>query len=163
MHHLHIREAGDADLPALVAAMGQGTYFTDRLARQRNGHGLLLTAWLGDRPVGDVYLWQEPAEEPEIRDRLPRTPLLTHLEVHRDHRNRGVGTALLRAAERELATQNHDWVALAVEQHNDRVADFYDHRGYREWPFGVVACLTLPENGEARKVEVCRILVKGLS
>jgi ribosomal protein S18 acetylase RimI-like enzyme len=163
MRHPHIREADDTDLVALVEHLGQREYFTDRLARQAAKRGILLTAWQDARPLGDVYLWLEPAEEPEIRDRLPGVPLLTHLEVHRDHRHLGLGTALVGAAERELADQGHDRVALAVEQHNDAVARFYDHLGFREWPFGLVTCLTHPENGEPRMVEICRILVKGLS
>lgn len=163
MRDPHIRRAGDEDLVALVAHLGQRAYFTDRLARQADDLGVLLTAWQDDRPVGDVYLWLEPAEEPEIRDRLPGIPLLTHLEVHRDHRHLGLGTALIGAAEQELAGRGHDRVALAVEQNNDAVARFYDNRGYQEWPFGLVPCLSHPENGEQRMVEICRILVKGLS
>jgi GNAT superfamily N-acetyltransferase len=163
MQRTHIRTADDEDLAALVAHLGQRDYFADRLARQAKNLGVLLTAWRGTRPIGDVYLWLEPAEEPEIRDRLPGIPLLTHLEVHRDHRDHGLGTALISAAERELAGRGHDRVALAVERTNDDVARFYDHRGFTEWPFGLVPCLTHPENGELRKVEICRILVKALS
>jgi hypothetical protein len=37
-----IRPGSDADLEALVAAMGQRDHFTDRLARQQDGRGVLL-------------------------------------------------------------------------------------------------------------------------
>ena len=158
-----IREADDTDLVPLVKHLGQPGYFADRLAKQANGEGLLLVAWSDDHPIGDVYLWLAAAEEPEIRDRLPNIPLLTHLEVHHEHRNQGCGSALVIAAERELTGRGRDRVVLAIEQHNDGVAGFYSRRGYREWPFGFVPCLTHPEDGEPRVVEICRIMVKGLS
>jgi hypothetical protein len=53
---LEIRPGSVADLPALVAVFGQRRWFSDQLARQRAGGGVLLVAWLEDHPAGDVYL-----------------------------------------------------------------------------------------------------------
>lgn len=163
MRDLHIRPASTTDLAALARELGQRPYFADRLARQRDGRGLLLTAWRAGRPIGDVYLWLEPAEEPEIREHLPGIPLLTHLEIHADHRHQGTGTKLIQAAERELATLGHDRVALAVEVTNHGAANLYHRLGYREWPHPSVRCYALADGQRPPRVEICRILVKPLS
>src|SRR5690606_15637741 len=115
MLDVRIRAAMDGDLVALVNALGQEPYFRAQLARQRDKHGELLVAWHGETPIGDVYLWLEEAEEPEVRERLPGVPLLTHLEVAREHRNRRIGTRLMLAAERRLRELGHDRVALGVD------------------------------------------------
>jgi GNAT superfamily N-acetyltransferase len=94
-----VRPASDADLATLVAVLGERHFFTDRLARQQRGGGVLLVAWLDGRPVGEVFLACEPAEEPEVRRHLPGVPRLDHLEVVGPFQGRGIGTALIRAAE----------------------------------------------------------------
>ena len=76
---VEIRPGSAADLVALVAALGQRDFFADRLARQHEGRGVLLVAWLAHRPVGDVYLLREPADVPEVRRYLPGVPQLDHL------------------------------------------------------------------------------------
>lgn len=163
MRDLHIRPACAADLTALVKELDQEPYFADRLARQHDGHGVLLALWRGDHAIGDVYLWLEPAEEPEIREHLPGVPLLTHLEIRADHRHQGLGTALIRAAEHELTVRGHRHVALAVEVTNSGAAKLYDRLGYREWPHPPIRCYSLTDANGIRQVEICRILVKPLS
>ena len=96
---LEIRPAADADLEPLVAALGQRRFFSERLASQRGGGGVLLVAWLDGLPVGDVFLDREPAAEPEVRRRLPGVPRLVHLEVMAPFQRRGIGTALIHAGE----------------------------------------------------------------
>jgi ribosomal protein S18 acetylase RimI-like enzyme len=163
MRDPHIRRARDEDLAALVEELGQREFFTDRLARQAAGRGLLLTAWQEQHPIGDVYLWLEPAEEPQIREHLPGVPLLTHLEVHPMLRKQGTGSRLTSAAERSLVERGHREVALAVEMSNTDAQRLYERLGYREWPHSTVACLTQAEEDRPRTVEICRILVKDLS
>jgi GNAT superfamily N-acetyltransferase len=149
----------------LVRAFGQEEYFRDRLGRQVAGRGMMLTAWLAAQPVGAVYLWQEPAEEPEIRHHLPTVPLLNHLEVLPTWRNQGIGTQLINAAERVLAESGARTVALAVELRNADAERLYLRLGYRRWGLPPVACLTdISSNGDrASTVEVCNVLVKILT
>ena len=78
---VEIRPASDAELATLVAVLGERHWFTDRLARQQRGGGVLLVAWLEGRPVGEVFLDCEPATEPEVRRQFPGVPRLDHLEV----------------------------------------------------------------------------------
>ncbi|MET8765307.1 GNAT family N-acetyltransferase [Lentzea sp. NPDC004782] len=159
---MRIRPAQPDDLPSLVGRLGQEGYFADRLERQDAGHGVLLTAWRAGVVVGVVYLWLEPAEEPEIRTHLPDTPLVTHLEIHPDYRRRGAGTRLIRAAEELLAHRGYDEVALAVEVGNTDAADLYARLGFREWPHSLVECFAPSDGNGHRVAEICKVLVKSL-
>jgi GNAT superfamily N-acetyltransferase len=111
--NLEIRPGSAADLPALVAALGERHWLADRLAQQQHGGGVVLVAWLEGRPVGEVFLDCEPATEPEVRRHLPGVPQLDHLEVLGPFWGRGIGTALIRAAEataRQLGMSGPRWV-----------------------------------------------------
>lgn len=162
MRDLHIRPARFGDLAALTQSLGQEPYFRDRIDRQSRDLGVLLTAWHADRPVGDVYLWLEPAEELEIRTHLPNIPLLNHVEVHSAHRGLGIGTSLVLEAEQMLALRNHRRVALAVEATKPHLVEWYGRLGYREWPYSLVKCYSLSAGDGARKAETCCVLVKDL-
>jgi ribosomal protein S18 acetylase RimI-like enzyme len=159
--NLHIRRARPADLDVLIRELGQRRFFDDRISRQRRRLGTLLTAWRAGFPVGVIYLWLERAEEAELREHLPGVPILTHLEVHPDHRGDGTGTRLIEAAERRLRRLGFDQVALAVEVTNERAARLYERLGYGEWPHSTVRCYSLTD-GNGRAVEICRIMVKRL-
>lgn len=165
MRHVRIRQAYELDLPALTGGLGQAPYFTAQLARQREGHGVLLVAWHGFTPVGDVYVWLGLAEEPELRDRLPGVPLLTHLEVAPDHRGARIGTLLVGTAERYLLERGHARVALGVGLDDGRVHRFYRRLGYVEWPYppiGTSKDVFLPDGAVVREADKCRVFVKEL-
>ncbi|MGW6445754.1 GNAT family N-acetyltransferase [Lentzea sp. NPDC055074] len=159
---MRIRPARPDDLPSLARRLGQRRYFADRLDRQRDDRGVLLTAWHGGEVIGVVYLWLEPAEEPEIRAHLPLTPLITHLEVHPDWQRKGVGTSLIRASERLLTSRGCADVALAVEVGNDDAERLYADLGFREWPHETVKCYAASDGNGHRAVETCKVLVKEL-
>jgi GNAT superfamily N-acetyltransferase len=163
MGDLHIRRARPADLDVLIGELGQRRFFADRVSRQAERLGMLLTAWRSTRPIGVLYLWLEDAEEAELRLHLPGTPILNHLEIHPDHRGGGAGTELITAAERRLRMLGYGQVALAVEETNEAAARLYDRLGYKEWPHGEVTCYSLTDGNGLRQVEICRIMVKALA
>lgn len=141
-----IRPARRADFKALVAALGQETYFADRIGRARHNLGELLVAWAGGVPVGDVYLWCETHEEPELREAYPGVPLLNHLEVVPEWRRRGIGTALVRAAEDAARRRGHDRLVLGVGVDNPDAKRLYERLGYLDWGGGpIVARWTEPD------------------
>ncbi|MEU7478115.1 GNAT family N-acetyltransferase [Lentzea sp. NPDC042327] len=163
MHNLIIRRMRPGDLASLDRQLGQRQYFADRLERQSGGLGVLLVAWQGDAPIGHVFLWLAPAEEPEIRTHLRDVPLITHLEVHPGHRGQKVGTRLLEAAERQLAAMGHHKVALAVEESNTAAARLYIRLGYASWPHEQVKCYSYPDEHGHRFVELCDVMEKPLA
>ena len=165
MTEVEIRPARQADLALLVSTFGEPDFFTDRLARQLAGLGVLLTAWSAGEPLGDVYVWLEPADEPEVREYLPGVPLLNHVEVEAGHRNRGIGSELVRAAEDLLVARGHEQVALAVRTDNLDALRLYERLGYRMWSHGSIVCMyvvRLPDGSRKLCPETCNLLVKQL-
>jgi GNAT superfamily N-acetyltransferase len=160
-----VRPADEAELPLLIRRLGQAQFFADRFRRQREGRGVLLIAWLGPEPVGDIYLWLEPAEEPEIREQLPGVPLLNHLEVAPQHWNQGIGTAILTTAEQILRERGHRRVILGVRIENLDAQRLYGRLQYKEWEHSPISTMSLSylETGEAvREPEDCAIYIKEL-
>ncbi|SFB95460.1 Ribosomal protein S18 acetylase RimI [Halobiforma haloterrestris] len=62
---------------------------------------------------------------------------LTNLYVEPPYRDRGIGTALLEAAERRLAEQGVDVMTLEVMAQNDAARQFYRDRGYDPFRVGM--------------------------
>ncbi|QKV74986.1 GNAT family N-acetyltransferase [Amycolatopsis sp. Hca4] len=165
MSERYIRPAHSADLLSLVAAFGDHRFFSDRLERQRKNLGVLFLAWLDCRLAGNVYLWLEEAEEPPIRRRLPGVALLTHLQVHEELHNLGIGSSLMRVVEQYLVEQGHERIALAVRTDNPGAARLYARLGYREWGYGEVIChaqRSLADGGLLEEPEQCHVLTKNL-
>jgi GNAT superfamily N-acetyltransferase len=134
--NVQIRPGAAAELPALVEALGQRPFFADRLARQHQGRGVLLVAWLDDRPVGDVYLLREPADVPKVRLHLPGVPHLDHLEVMGPLQRRGIGTALIQAGEDTARRLGDEQLALGVGLANIHARRLYERLGYVDWGHG---------------------------
>jgi GNAT superfamily N-acetyltransferase len=135
---MEIRPGSAADLPALVAALGQRHFFTGHLAGQRAGAGVLLVAWVDGQPVGDVYLDREPAAEPAIRQHLPGVPTLTHLEVLGPFQRRGIGTALIHAGEGTARRLGDHHLAIGVGFDNPGARRLYERLGYTDWGHGTL-------------------------
>jgi GNAT superfamily N-acetyltransferase len=162
---VEVRPGSAADLAELVAALGELHWFSDRLARQQRGGGVLLVAWLDGQPVGDVFLDGEPAEEPEVRRHLPGVPRLNHLEVLGPFMRRGIGTALIRAAEDTARQLGHERLALGVGLDNRGARRLYERLGYADWGHGTVVGTWVehPDDGPPVTLsEVCDMLVKRL-
>jgi GNAT superfamily N-acetyltransferase len=144
--HVFIRAVDRADYPALVAAFGQPDYFADRIGRARHNLGEVLVAYVNNTPVGNVYLWCDPLEEPELRLAYPDAPLLNHLEVVPEWQGRGIGTALVAACEDAARKRGYDILVLGVGLDNPRAKALYERLGYVDWNRGpIVARWTEPD------------------
>jgi len=163
--NLEVRSASDDDLAMLVAALGERHWFADRLARQQRGGGVVLAAWLDGRPVGEVFLECEPAKEPEVRRQLPGVPRLDPLEVLGPFWGRGIGTALIRAAEATARQLGYEQLALGVGLDNPKARRLYERLGYADWGHGTVVGTWVEYPDDRPPVtlsEVCDMLVKRL-
>jgi GNAT superfamily N-acetyltransferase len=162
---VEVRRAAAADLVALVAVLGQH-FFTDRLARQRDGRGVLLVAWADGRPVGDVFLDHGPADQPEVRRHLPGVPMLDHLEVLERLQRRGIGTALVRAGEDTARRLGHRRLALGVGVDTPGARRLYERLGYADWGHGTIVGTWVERDRAGPPVTVSErlhLLVKPLS
>jgi GNAT superfamily N-acetyltransferase len=160
-----IRPASDAELATLVAVRGERRWFTDRLARQQRGGGVLLVAWLEGRPVGEVFLECEPANESEVRRHLPGVPRLDHLEVLGPLWGQGIGTALIGVAEATARQLGHERIALGVGLDNPKARRLYERLGYGDWGHGTVVgtWVEYPDDGPPVTLsEACDMLIKRL-
>lgn len=152
-------------MPALADALGQELFFTDRIGRARHNVGDLLVAWIDGVPVGDVYLWCESPEEPELRERFGDVPILNHLEVMPSWQRRGIGTALIGAAEDAARRRGYDMVMLLVGLDNPDARRLYDRLGYADWDEGaIVTRWTEPDGtGGLREVSLtCDVMTKSV-
>jgi GNAT superfamily N-acetyltransferase len=86
-------------------------------ALQEEGGSTLLVAWDGDRPVGAGQL--------DLRGDVPE---LRNLQVDAAERGRGIGTAIVRAAEERVAPGR---LAVGVGLDNPRARALYERLGYR--------------------------------
>lgn len=162
---MNVEQASYDSIALLGGALGNEDFFADRFERQKDGHGMLFIAWLDGKPIGDVYLWLESAEEYYIRKYLPGVALLTHLEVLPEFRDRGFGTQLVEAVETYLLGQGHGRVALAVHENNVKAAELYRRLGYQEWDHGKLTCIAKvpgPAGYPIAVPELCHIMVKQL-
>lgn len=163
---LEVRRASAGDVFALAADAETKGLLNERLRRTAAGHrGELLIAHRHERPIGHIYLWEEPADEPEIRQRLPRVPLIMNLWVQPDHRRQGIGTRLMIRAENLLRTRGHGIVALGVDTENKDAIRLYQNLCYSRWAHPDIETHRdhfLP-NGQHRVTwESCAVFVKNL-
>jgi len=99
--------------------------------RMRPGRGRVLVARTDRRTVGTVLVSWAPADEAEIRTRFAGVPIMYWLRVDHPYRRRGIGTRLIRAAERMLREQGHRRVLIGVDQANVLARKLYVSLGYR--------------------------------
>jgi GNAT superfamily N-acetyltransferase len=161
---VRIEVASEQDVEKFVASEADRRFFLARL-RRRGRRGEVFIAFDGARPVGYVYLRLEAAEEPKLRWRLARTPLLERLRVVPDVRAQGVGRELVAAAEESARRHRRRRIALGVAEEEPEPVGFYLRLGYAEWPHGRVRTFREagpPGGRRKREVEYCRVFVKDL-
>jgi GNAT superfamily N-acetyltransferase len=141
-----IRRASAADL----AAVG-------RPARERDE--VVLVAWCDGEPVGTVALGLGGADHPFVRERLPRPPVVHHLAVAPGVRRRGIGTALLAAAEQAAQAHGHGMVLLLVAADDADGLRLLRRAGYDDWGHGEIEAdrQLIGADGVRRR---CQVLIK---
>lgn len=160
-----IRCALESDLSQLRRTAYDLPRMTDWIHRHRSGLGRLFVATLAESVVGRVYLSLEDPPEAGLRRHLPGVTVLQGLEVHKEHRNRGLGAELTIAAENFIRSGRHDRdstrVALGVDLDNPDPIRLYRRLGYVEWEHGLLDT----HRAEHREVvdEPCRVFVKDLT
>ncbi|MFB7226282.1 GNAT family N-acetyltransferase [Streptomyces fimicarius] len=131
-----IRPCLPTDLDILERHMpspGRTRRHADRFDRQEQGLTTFLTAWIDDVPVGTAQILWQGCAAPEVQARFPGCPELNGLGIWPpDRRSRGIGTALIRAAEQRVRDAGHDLIGLGVDDDNHRAAALYLRIGYRE-------------------------------
>jgi GNAT superfamily N-acetyltransferase len=164
-----VRRLRREDLTAFQAGMPawNAHEYAERLAFQERRLAVQLVAWADDEAVGKAMVvfpghveWSESAFRetcPEIRD----------LAVHEAWTRRGIGTALVRAAEDEVRAAGFERIGLGtgVEPSYAPARAMYERLGYRaaHGPFVSAARLEDDDGRPLPVAGVCVYLVKTLS
>jgi len=126
VHPLRLDEA-----LAVSATLRHRVVVADRLERQRRNECIYLVAWEGGTPVGHALLHRRrPAALAVTEATVDVLPYLEDVFVVPECRNRGIGTALLEAAERAAAEHGDTAVTLAVSTGNSGARRLYERLGY---------------------------------
>ncbi|WP_432832098.1 GNAT family N-acetyltransferase [Dactylosporangium sp. CA-092794] len=158
-----VRPARADDLPGLQAALGQDYYFEHRL-NQQPALGILLVAVKAGTVVGGAFLRLRP-QEPELLERAPDVPVLTHLEVAAEHQGNGVGSLLVQAAEAEARAHGRRRILLGVRTGDEHLLAIYEKRGYHDWGYGLINAVLEEHDANGERTvgfELCHIMIKAL-
>ncbi len=164
---MEITVCGPADVALLdehIGSQGAASFHARRFARQERGESTYLVAWLEGRPVGHAEMRLTGCDAAEVRAARPGCPEINGLGVWPEElRSRGIGTALIRAAEELAAERGITTVGIGVGKDNPRAAALYARLGYEplvdyydRWSYET-------DDGRLRDwVEECTFLVKEL-
>ncbi|WP_324605716.1 GNAT family N-acetyltransferase [Streptomyces ipomoeae] len=119
-------------LDRYMGSPGRTSFHARRFARQEAGQCTYLVAWLDGRPVGHTEMRWIGCADPEVRAARPDCPEIGGLAVRPEElRSRGIGTALVRAAEDLARERGLTVVGIGVAKDNPRAAVLYARLGYR--------------------------------
>ncbi|MEU6146443.1 GNAT family N-acetyltransferase [Streptomyces sp. NPDC047081] len=126
------RAADVALLDRYIGTAGAVSFHARRFAEQEAGRSTYLVAWLDGRPVGHLEMRWGGCADPGVRAACPGCPEIGALGVWPDElRSRGIGTALVHAAEELARERGLSVVGVGVGEDNPRAAALYARLGYR--------------------------------
>ena len=152
---LVIRACDGRDLDALeeqIASPGRSRLHWARFAEQQSGESVYLIAWRGGEPVGHLNLRWYGSRSPSVATRLERCPEINALGVRPELQNQGIGTALVREAERLAAERSYPRICLGVGIDNFGARRLYERLGYRYWSHGTIEGSWSYEDHDGRTV-----------
>ncbi len=168
-----IRACTLEDVPALECSLpshGTGVH-ASFVALQAAGEVGYLAAWHGGPDerdavaLGSVLIRWAGDREADVRAALPEVPAISNLGVAPQFRGRGVGTALVRAAEEVIVAAGRDRVLIGVAHDNARAHQLYLALGYLESGVRYSSSYDFPDaNGVLQRIhEQGTMLVRQLS
>lgn len=164
MKDLVVRPCTLPDVAALEKQLptGRNRYHEARHRRQAGDTGTFLVAVADGVPAGcGEVMWRGP-KEPDVHTRFPDCPELNGLAVAPDRQSRGIGTAIIRAAEQLAAGRGFTRIGLGVDDENPRAAALYLRLGYRETGVHYLDHYAYVDDDDRRHqvADPCRFLIK---
>lgn len=157
---IQIRDFNERDLVALQRHLPSG-HHPHRAAAHRSGGATFLLAWQDGKPVGYLLLKWAGADEEIVHRLIGDCPELNAITVAPGLRSRGIGTKLIREAERRARARGSSRVGLAVGLDNTRARSLYERLGYRAWELGSFeVSWAAPAVPSGRESETCIYLLK---
>ncbi|MFE9998587.1 GNAT family N-acetyltransferase [Streptomyces avermitilis] len=158
------RAADVALLDQYIGSAGVTSSHARRFACQEAGESTYLVAWLDGRPVGHAEVRWTGCAAAEVRAARSGCPEINGLGVWPGElRSRGIGSALIRAAEELTKERGLDVIGLGVGTDNPRAAELYARLGYRPLTGYVDRWSYEGRDGTAHEcADPCTFLVKEL-
>lgn len=135
---VEVRPCSQDDLDRLLALnppRHDADHHQERFALQDSGSATYLLAWRAERNVGRATVYYESKYE-QVRQVHPAAAEINALAA--SPRGQGIGTALIRTAERCADGRGHSAIGLAVEPDNPAATRLYQRLGYSPWGQGQV-------------------------
>jgi GNAT superfamily N-acetyltransferase len=127
---MEVRLLRPEEAAAVAATLRHRIVVADRLERQRRDECLYLVAWEGGTPVGQALLHRRRPSALTVAGVVDSLPYIEDVFVLPEWRDRGIGTALLEAAESAAAARGDQGVSLAVSTGNAAARRLYTRLGY---------------------------------
>lgn len=127
---MEVRLLRPDEAAAVAATLRHRVVVADRLERQRRDECLYLVAWEGGTPVGQALIHRRRPSALAVAGIVDSLPYIEDVFVLPEWRNRGIGTALLEAAESAAAARGDRGVSLAVSTGNANARRLYTRLGY---------------------------------
>lgn len=106
-----------------------GWYFDGQLDECRRKNGVILVAEVAGAVIGYITVYAtETCEDPDERDYV--YAYVADVTVNEDHRGRGVGRALLEAAEGHARDHGSKWLRISVLARNRGALTLYERFGF---------------------------------
>lgn len=112
-------------------------YHATRFRTQEEGDAEYLVAWVGDEAAGHVLVRWRGSHDPYLLTQGVRDPYVEGLAVKTAFQSRGIGHALMLAAEETTRRRQLTTLGLSVGVENARARRLYARLGYRETALGV--------------------------
>lgn len=158
-----IRPFREADAVALDEHL-PSAHHAHRAAAHASGAATFLLAWSNGKPVGYLVLKWGGADEGLVHRLIGDCPELNAITVAPELQSRGVGSALIREAERRVRERGIARVGLAVGVDNRRARALYERLGYAAWEHGPFeVSWSAPDLPSGRESETCVYMLKQLA
>ncbi len=133
LSEINVRDAIEADIPALTAIKPSEALHKDRLQEAQGTGFRYLVLHCGPELIGFACLvFRRPASWSDAHDRQ-HLPQVVDLQIAEGQRGRGFGSAFLRAIEQETVQAGYQQLYLAVEPlANARAYALYQRLGYQQ-------------------------------
>ncbi len=164
-----IKIASKGDLPLLEKHLGiKGVPWlhTSKLEDQEKGEGIWLVAWKKDIPVGYLQVRWTGTKDNAVQKYITHCAHLETFGVVKDLQGQGIGTELVKEAEKLTKEKGFNQIGIAVgSTDNPRARSLYERLGYTDWGHGdfTTSWEYMDENGKkGTESEVCVYLLKNL-
>jgi len=120
---IRLCEERDLEHFHVLGGSDHARYCREQFARGSDACTILVATDENDKPIGKVHLdFQSRATGGEA--------VLVAAAVQRDRQGRGIGTALMAAAEEQVCARGLDAIVLGVEDFNPGARRLYERLGY---------------------------------